>query len=321
MSKQTKKNPMKFNHRLRKVVESLNTKLLKQGDLNLLSHANELLRKEEIHGAGFWGDVGSFLLNVVTLPTQLLNEVPMLNSALHIMLPAEAGPILDVIKQAKYVLPKDTNQYLTKALGSSNMDKSYTTDDTIGPGGVQSGKLTVGGIRAFFDAGGTESDLSVINKTNTSGGYYTGPPISTLKRDANGKLISQPSVTTGVTATTQAQLGGQPLHQQLTNNYVNALSDTLENLDVRTQVSNPYGNAFAIPGYNGLMFAAYKGDAMPVAMRFPVFLHDARDNAKGLKHFRDVMEAQTYGTVKHEWDEVVEEQKPYRWLQFPQYSA
>jgi hypothetical protein len=101
---------------------------------NIIRFVKDMLKKEEIHGNGFWGDAWDFVksgLNkakdVLALPSQILNQVPFAKDIATFIAP-EFAPVFDIMPSiAKAVYGTDTNQVLTDLLGGLSADKDYKT--------------------------------------------------------------------------------------------------------------------------------------------------------------------------------------------------
>lgn len=190
------------SHKLRDVVDKLYRQKLRPEERYIVSKANDLLKHQEIVGTGFWSSLWSGIKDVMSFPTQVLNEVPFLKTAVGFAFPA-ASLALAAAPLAKYIYGTDTNKWLTDALGDFNVDPDYKGSDKQpqpqqkqqqqkqqAPQGVFTGEgiankfvtdLT-GKLSTMLDPSQVDSPYAAYNVPNINSGYF----------DSQGNYISTP---------------------------------------------------------------------------------------------------------------------------------
>ena len=130
---------MKAAHRLRYHVNLLKGRGIKNPlHRKIVDFSKELLKQEEIHGAGFWDDAWTGIKNVLAFPSQVIQEIPFAKDLVGMIFP-ESVPILNIVPQfTKYIYGDDTNLWLTDmlsdvpVLGDIREDKGYKSSKELG---------------------------------------------------------------------------------------------------------------------------------------------------------------------------------------------
>lgn len=115
----------------------------------IVDHAKKLLKKEEIQGGAWynsWDDFVDLGKDILSFPSQLLNEVPYVKEAIEFAFP-EAAPILAIAPTVtKFVYGDKTNVWLTDMLsdmpvvGDIRADTDYKSSNDLGQENWFSGK-------------------------------------------------------------------------------------------------------------------------------------------------------------------------------------
>ena len=117
-NKHTKnKGGMPKHHRIRKNVELLQHRYIHNPKhRKFIDMTKKLLKHEEIVGAGFWGDLWDITKDVISLPFDIIENVPFVKPALELGLSAIVGPEVVPLIEAGIGINKmifgDTNQGL-----------------------------------------------------------------------------------------------------------------------------------------------------------------------------------------------------------------
>tara|TARA_R110000868_G_scaffold401444_2_gene676918 strand:- start:407 stop:1372 length:966 start_codon:yes stop_codon:yes gene_type:complete len=126
---------MKPEHRLRHRIGLMrDINITDPTHKNIIRLVSDMLKKEEIHGNGFWDDAWDgvkYGLNkfkdTLALPAQIISQVPFAKYIADAIAP-EFAPIFEYApKIAKALYGTDTNQVLTDLLGDYSQDKDYKT--------------------------------------------------------------------------------------------------------------------------------------------------------------------------------------------------
>jgi hypothetical protein len=126
---------MKPEHRLRHRIGLMDGIIIRDPThRNVIRLVKHLLKKEEIHGNGFWDSVwdgmkwaGNKFVDTLALPSQILNQIPFAKEAAEAFAP-ELAPVFEFVPGiAKYIYGTNTNQALTDLLGDFSKDKDYKT--------------------------------------------------------------------------------------------------------------------------------------------------------------------------------------------------
>jgi hypothetical protein len=136
---------MRPEHRIRYYVSLLKDRpITNQLHRHIIDFTKELLKAEEMRGAGFWDDVWSGVKDVLAFPAQVVQEVPFVKQAITAVFP-EVEPVLNTIpKLTKYIYGDDTNQWLSDMLsdvpilGDIRTDKGYKTTKELEKGRFKS---------------------------------------------------------------------------------------------------------------------------------------------------------------------------------------
>lgn len=120
------KMKMKPSHRIRNNVEKLKgRKIQTPDDRYILRLTKKLLKQEEINGGGFWSDAWDVTKNILSMPADILENVPFAKTALEYAVP-ELKPFIEPgLALKKMVYGDNTNQYLKDAFDTSD-DKPET---------------------------------------------------------------------------------------------------------------------------------------------------------------------------------------------------
>jgi len=191
---------MKPEHRLRYHVNLLKGRGIKNPlHRKIVDFAKELLKQEEIHGAGFWDDAWTGIKNVLAFPSQVLQEVPFVKDVVGMIFP-ESVPILNLVPQfTKYIYGDDTNLWLTDFLadapivGDIREDKGYKSSKELGRDRRDEGSVAnlTYGDQHTSDLADT---IQYIEKTtpqqsDTPYEAYEVPTYSNVNRNAQGDVI------------------------------------------------------------------------------------------------------------------------------------
>ena len=181
------------------MVDKLYRQKLRPEERYIVSKANDLLKHQEIVGSGFFSSLWDGIKNVMSLPTQLLNEVPFLKTAVGFAFPA-ASLALAAAPLGKFIYGTNTNTWLTDALGDFNSDPDYKGSDKQPQQKQQqqqqapSGIFTGEGIANKFvtDLTGKLSMMLDSSQVDTPYMPYNVPNINSGYFDSQGNYISTP---------------------------------------------------------------------------------------------------------------------------------
>tara|TARA_R110000868_G_scaffold6452_12_gene36599 strand:- start:340 stop:1308 length:969 start_codon:yes stop_codon:yes gene_type:complete len=260
---------MKPEHKIRQLVSLLKDRHVKNPlHRKIVDFSKEILKAEEMRGAGFWDDLWGGIKDVLAFPSQIINEIPFVKEGIEAIFP-EAAPILEFAPAiGKFIYGDDTNVWLSDMLseipvvGDIRQDKSYKTSNDLGR-------------TNWFT--GNKSDQQLID-------------------EANNNIMGE------------------------NGRYTERLSDTLENIEQITpqQSDTPY-EPYAVPTYSPIRYDN-KGNVIPVdsALRFPmIYNYEDTDQPKNLKDFLLSNAVAGKNFSLREFGNVVENQKPYAFLDFP----
>lgn len=232
----------------------------------IVDFTKEMLKEEEKVGAGFWDDAWTGIKNVMSFPSQAVNEIPYLGDAITAIAP-ELKPAFEFTPAiAKYIYGDETNLWLSDMLSNT----------------------PVGDIR---------SDKS----------YLTTEQYNALHGDKSIQQI-------------------QPIQEQqiekARNNKEHTidLAKTIEHIDLSTpQFSDTPYTPYEVPRYSPLSYDI-EGNIIPVddALRFPM-IYDYSPNDIPLTLAQNLINNGVAGKnfAKREFGDVVKNQKPYAFLDFP----
>jgi len=115
--KRTKHTGMPKHHRIRKNVEILQNRIIKNPKhRQFIDMTKKLLKHEEMVGSGFWSDLWDITKDVISLPFDIIENVPFVKPAVELGLSAIIGPEAVPLIEAGIGINKmifgDTNQGL-----------------------------------------------------------------------------------------------------------------------------------------------------------------------------------------------------------------
>ena len=188
---------MKPEHRLRYHVNMLKGRGIKNPlHRKIYNFAKELLKQEEIHGAGFWDDAWTGIKNVLAFPSQVIQEIPFAKDIVGMIFP-ESVPILNLVPQfTKYIYGDDTNLWLTDFLadapivGDIRADKGYKSSKELGRDEARE-TSAIYGERHTSDLADTIQyiDQTTPQQSDTPYEAYAVPTYSDVNRNAQGDVI------------------------------------------------------------------------------------------------------------------------------------
>ena len=277
---------MKASHRIRYIVAKLKDRPIKEkvhrGIVNFSKH---LLREEEIHGGysfgDFFDDAWSVTKDILALPSQLINEIPFVKEGVEMVFP-EAAPILEFApKIGKFIYGDDTNVWLSDMLSDMPLVGDIREDKSY----KTSNDL---GKTSWWS--GKESDQQIQAKAEA---------------DAQIELDRQ-----------DAEIYGEHPHHK----YTEELANTLDYIDSITpqQSDTPY-EPYAVPTYNPVRYDA-EGNVIPIddVLRFPIIYNYVNtDQPKNLQDFLISNGVAGKNFSRREFGNVVKNQQPYAFLDFP----
>lgn len=287
---------MKSSHRIRYTIAKLKDRPIKEklhrGIVNFSKH---LLKEEEMRGGysfgDFWDDAWDITKDVLSFPSQLVNEVPYLKEGLEFAFP-EIAPVLAIAPTiGKFIYGDDTNVWLSDMLsdmplvGDIRSDKSYKTSNDLGKTSWWSGNKS--------DQQIADEEIRAEQLANYE---------ENKRRDEERKA--------------EEEIYGEYANQR----YTDELASTLEYIDSITpqQSDTPY-EPYAVPTYNPVRYDA-EGNVIPMddALRFPmVYNYVNTDQPKNLQDFLISNGVAGKNFSRREFGNVVKNQQPYAFLDFP----
>lgn len=129
------KNSMPVNHRIRKNVELLQHRIIRNPKHHkFIDMTKKLLKHEEMHGSGFWDDVWDVTKDVLAFPRDIIENIPFVKPALEMGLTAVAGPeapmLLELGLAGSHMIYGDnTNKGLRETWNPSQSTTNEDYDD------------------------------------------------------------------------------------------------------------------------------------------------------------------------------------------------
>lgn len=269
---------MKPGHKLRFHVALLKDRSVKNPlHRKILDFSKEVLKGEEMRGGEWYDDLWSGIKDVLAFPSQLINEIPYVKEGIEAVFP-EVAPILEIApKVAKYIYGDDTNVWLSDMLSDMPLVGDIREDKTYK----------------------TSNDLG---ETNWFSKQESDQQIDQRELDREQRELDRQ----------YQEIYGEEATQRL--------ADTVEYIDQITpqQSDTPY-EPYAVPTYNPVRYSS-TGEVIPTddSIRFPmIYNYSNTDQPKNLQDHLLALGVSGKNFARSEFANVVKNQQPYAFLDFP----